>query len=101
MRFESWMNGTADDGSAIDPSLRMVRELGQQAPNARPSRMSVSSNLDTLHLISRTPPDESNLTISGLDQPSNSDPSAGFLSADMELHLYVRTLRVWTFTTKA
>ena len=97
IRFENWMNGIPDDGSAIDPSLRTVRELGPQAPNTQPSRMSVSSDLDTPHLVSRTPPDESNPNISEFDQPSHSDLSAGFLSADMEQHLYVRTLRIWTF----
>ena len=115
MRSENWMNLIPGNGSDIDPSSIIALELGPQAPNAacpdlslpcprvgsrtnaaenwesqsRRSRMSVSSSLDTLQLISRTPPDEDNPNLSVFDQPTHSDPSAGSLSADIELHLYV------------
>lgn len=120
-RFENWMNGIPDDESGINPSLSITREPGLQERNktfsdlnlasprigsrnitlenwegeSRPIRISVVSNPDTPHVITRPLPDEFNPNLSGrFDEPSDSGPSAGSLFGDIEMHLYVQTFRI-------
>ena len=112
MTFENWTKGIPDKEPDIDPSLGAAPELEPQEPNpacpdpdmsfdlvasgdiarenweSQSCHSRASVGLDAIPAITCTPPNESNAIFSGrFDQPSNSDPLVGSVSADIETHL--------------